>query len=344
MMIRVLVAESSAGMRDQMIEILQADPSIEVVGGTTDGITAVSMAKRLRPDVVIMGATLPKLNGFAATKQIMIEAPTPIVIVSGGERTDEVEHSVLALRAGALTVLPRPTGSNVSDSARSHFISTVTAMSQVKVVRHWRRSPVASVHKIPRQAPSGSATTRVVAIAASTGGPAALQRLLSDLPPDFSTPILVVQHIARGFIGGFVGWLNTVCSLEVRIASDGARLEPNTVYVAADDRHLGVSGRSKLALSSAAPIAGFRPSATFLFESVADAFGEAALAVMLTGMGQDGVAGLRRVKAQGGRVVAQDESTSVVFGMPGAAINAGLVDQVLPLGDIAFELVAATRG
>jgi two-component system chemotaxis response regulator CheB len=209
-------------------------------------------------------------------------------------------------------------------------------MAQVKVVRRWAdRQPIAAPPMI-----QPAARPRVVAIAASTGGPAALQRIVASLPVDFPVPILAVQHIARGFVAGFASWLNTSGSLRVKLAVDGEPLAPNTVYVAPDDLHLGMTMRYEVALSDAAPIAGFKPSATYTFASIAKTAGPAALAVILTGMGEDGVAGLRAVRASGGRIIAQDEDTSVVFGMPGAAVAAGLADWTLPIGAVAPTLLA----
>jgi two-component system chemotaxis response regulator CheB len=180
-----------------------------------------------------------------------------------------------------------------------------------------------------------------VAIATSTGGPAALQRLLSDLPATFPLPILIVQHITPGFTAGLVSWLGDTTPFRVKLAQEGEPLTPGTVYLAPDDVHLGAGGRGgAVALSDATAIGGFRPSGTFLFESLARAYGPAVLALILTGMGDDGVAGLRAVREAGGYVIAQDERTSIVFGMPGAAVAAGLATLVLPLEAIAPRLVA----
>ena len=216
-------------------------------------------------------------------------------------------------------------------------------MAHVKVVRHWRStSRPTPAESAPPPAPSER--PRLVAVATSTGGPPALQTLLSGLPGDFEAPILVVQHITKGFTAGLATWLNTVCNLQVKVAEHGDRLAPHTVYVAPDDRHLGVANRHVVALSSAPPVGGFRPAGTFLFESAARVFGAATLAVILTGMGEDGVAGLRAVRRAGGRIIAQDEETSVVYGMPGAAVAAGLADQVLPLDRIAGRLAQLVGG
>jgi two-component system chemotaxis response regulator CheB len=227
---------------------------------------------------------------------------------------------------------------DVSGSAGARLVATVKAMSEVKVVRRWREGsrPWAAA---PQSAAAIEAPTKIVAVAASTGGPAALQQILSELPADFCLPILVVQHIGSGFVDGLVQWLNSVCSLHVKRATDGEYLSPHTVYVAPDDKHLGVSSRSRIVLSQAEQIEGFRPSATFLFESVARAFGASAVHVILTGMGHDGVSGLQVARKFRGTILAQDQASSVVFGMPGAAIDAGLADCVLPLPSIADQLI-----
>ena len=338
-MIRVLVAEDSHTARELLVEILRSDPEVEVVGEAANGALAVEMTRKLRPSVVTMDIRMPKLDGFEATRQIMVEVPTPIVIVSGSLDVHEVEVSMHALKAGALTVLRKPQGPEAPDfdEQARRFLDTVKAMSQVKVVRRWpERTRPEPLPPIP--AVRNGARPRVVAIAASTGGPAALARILSEMPGDFPLPVLVVQHIARGFVDGFATWLNTTASLRVKVAEDGEPLCARTVYVAPDDRHLGAMERSTITVCKDPPIEGFRPSATFLFESVARAFGTSAVAVILTGMGRDGVAGLRAIRETGGRVLAQDEESSVVFGMPGAAISEGLADATLPLGAMAYRL------
>ena len=342
-MIRVLVADDSATARALLVGILSSAPGIVVVGEARDGLEAVTLTQRLKPSLVTMDLHMPRMDGFAATKEIMVTAPTPIVIATGSNQAAEVATAIRALNAGALAVLKKPPapGARGFEEARQKLVSTVEAMAHVKVVRHWRLpvSPAVAGSAPSPGAPHRVVRARVVAIATSTGGPAALQGLLSALPGDFSVPILVVQHITRGFTSGLAAWLNTSCRLRVKIAEDGEPLAPQTVYVAPDDRHLGVSKSLNVALSAAAPVGGFRPSGTFLFESAARAFGPTVVAVILTGMGDDGVAGLRAARQGGGRVIAQDEESCVVFGMPGAAIAAGLVEQVLPLDKIAPRLV-----
>jgi len=336
-MIRVLVADDSPTARALIAAILGSDPEIEVVGEARDGVEAVDLTGRLRPDLVTMDIQMPRLDGLAATLEIMITAPTPIVIVTAGLRPGEAGGPLDMLDHGALDVLrkPRGPGSPGFGAAAGRLVATVKAMARVKVVRRWRAGPT---RPEPSPPPGPRPRSRVVAIAASTGGPGALRRVLSGLPPGFSAPVLVVQHITPGFVAGLAGWLDGACPLHVKLAEDGEPLAPRTAYLAPDGRHLGVSADRRAALCRSDPVDGFRPSATTLFESVARAYGPSALGVILTGMGHDGVRGLRALRRAGGRIIAQDESSSIVFGMPGAAIDAGLADAVLPVDAIAARL------
>jgi two-component system chemotaxis response regulator CheB len=286
-----------------------------------------------------MDIHMPRMDGFEATKEIMIESPTPIVIITSSRSVLEVELSMHALRAGALAILEKPAGPAHPgfDEAAKQLIAQVKAMSQVKVVRHWRTN-----NRITTAEPTSAqrqGRPHVIAVAASTGGPAALHTLLSGLPGDFPVPLLVVQHISHGFIHGLADWLNKTGRLHVRVAEDGESLKKGTAYLAPDAHHLGVSAVGQVALSATPALGGFRPSGTFLFESVARVYGSSATALILTGMGEDGVTGLQVVRHEGGRVLAQDEKSSIVFGMPNAAILANVVDEILPIEEMATRLV-----
>jgi two-component system chemotaxis response regulator CheB len=341
-MIRVLVVDDSPTARALLAEILRSDPEVQVIGEAKDGLEGVELTGRLRPDLVTMDVRMPRLDGFAATKEIMIASPTPIVIVTASFDAHEVEIAMKALQAGALAVLRKPPGpeSPAFEEAARKLLGTVKAMAHVKVVRHWRNhdgapKPAAAAPRPPRPAPRAP----LVAVATSTGGPAALYRLLSRLPADFPAPVLVVQHNAPGFMNGLVAWLGGGCGLAVKVAEQGEPLLPHTVYLAPDDRHLGVAAGGTALLSAAPAVCGFRPSGTYLFESAARARGSSVVALILTGMGEDGVEGLRAVRQAGGQVIAQDEASSVVWGMPGAAVAAGLADSVLPLDAIPIRLL-----
>ena len=342
--IGVLVVEDSPTARELLVEMLNDDPEIEVVGEAKNGAEAVALTKRLTPDLITMDIRMPVMDGLEATTEIMAEQPTPIVVVSGYLNQGEVTGSVQALSNGALAAVAKPTGPQDPDFEKrsQDFIRTVKTMSQVRVVRHLRKRGTASVPVRETPHRTSGVKPAVIAVTVSTGGPAALHELLSGLPRDFPTPIMVVQHMTPGFVGGLSHWLDAVSSLRVKIAEDGERLEPRTVYLAPENRHLGVSVSSVkcVALSDAPPIKGLRPAGTYLFASVAKVFGRAVVAVIMTGMGDDGVAGLRAVRQAGGRIVAQDDTSSVVFGMPAAAIDAGFADVVLPLSEIAGELAS----
>ncbi|MBI4500594.1 MAG: chemotaxis-specific protein-glutamate methyltransferase CheB [Gemmatimonadetes bacterium] len=344
-MIRVLVAEDSVTVRDLLVQILESDPEIGVVGQAKNGIEAVELAVRLKPDLITMDVHMPLLDGFEATKEIMTQVPTPIIIVSSSASRREVELSLNAMRAGALMAVAKPDDpqSPQFDMRQGQFLSMVKAMSQVKVVRRWAARPRAVTPPV-RPAVTPGPPARLIAVTSSTGGPAALQRILTDLPGDFPAPLLVVQHIARGFVAGLADWLSASSSLRVKVAGHGEPLVPHTVFLAPDDRQLGVGPDGRVLVVEAPPVNGFRPSGTYLFESAARAFGPTMAAVILTGMGSDGVEGLKAVKAAGGRVVAQDESTCVVYGMPKEAVAAGVVDAVLPIHEVALRLVELAVG
>ncbi|MCC6747092.1 MAG: chemotaxis-specific protein-glutamate methyltransferase CheB [Deltaproteobacteria bacterium] len=335
---RVLVAEDSLTARQLLVAVLEEDPELQVVGQAGNGVEAVALTKSLRPDLVTMDLHMPLLDGFEATKQIMIEAPTPIVIVSASEQVGEVKLAMHALRVGALTVLEKPVSPAAPEFAElcATLRSTVKALAYVKVVRRWRERTTAEVALAPR--PEPVAGVRLVALAASTGGPAVLQRLLGELPGTFPVPIAVVQHIARGFVPGFVAWLNTGCPLQVRLAHDGEALLPGHVYLAPEEHHLGVTEALRAHLTTSPPVGGFRPSATQLFASAAQHLGGQVVAAILTGMGNDGVEGLVALRRAGGIVLAQDEASSVVYGMPGAAVAAGAVHEVLPVSRLAERI------
>ncbi|MEO8334716.1 MAG: chemotaxis-specific protein-glutamate methyltransferase CheB [bacterium] len=355
-MIRVLVADDSATSRALLVGLFASEPDFLVVGEAKDGRQAVEMAEQLAPDLITMDVQMPVMDGLEATKQIMVRSPRPIIIVSSTVREDEVKLSLEATRAGALMVLPKPEGPGSPGFAfdRRQIVSMARAMSQVKVVRrHGAPTPTSSrvtatslPHASPPQRLGAQGVVGLVAIAASTGGPAAIQTILSDLPRSFPVPILIVQHIARGFTTGLAHWLGGDTALDVRVAELNELAEPGTVYIAPDDRHIGCrvdrAGAIRIVLDDSPADGAFRPSASYMFRSVAESLGRNSVSVILTGMGDDGIAGLRAVKAVGGKVIAQDEASSVIYGMPREAARAGVVDAVVSLNGIARRLVELT--
>ncbi len=347
--IRVLIAEDSPTARTLLVELFTASPDFEVAGAVENGADAIERAIELSPDLIVMDVHMPIIDGLDATKEIMRAAPTPIMMVSGLESVTDVALGLSATQAGALTLVEKPRGPGspyYADECRQ-LLGMARAMAAVKVVRRWGAPGVARVgaqrmtgtaaHTTPRQ-------VRMVAIGTSTGGPAALHRILIDLPRDFAVPIVVVQHMAHGFIEGLAKWLSANVALKVVVAKPGEPLVAGTVYIAADDQHFGANPDGTAGSSAASPIGGFRPSIDYLFDSFGRVYGAGLTAVTLTGMGRDGVDGLRTVKARGGHVIAQDELSSIVFGMNGVAIENGLADEILPLDAIGHRLNELVHG
>lgn len=339
-MIKVLIAEDSPTIRAFLLAILDSEPGMKVVGAVADGAAAVDAAQRLKPDVVTMDIHMPGLDGFAATREIMETTPVPIVIVSGAV-TDEVAATFRAVEAGALAFVRRPAGIGHVDheSEVDALITAVRLMSEVKVVRRWKRGPTGPrATPVALPPPVTGEQPRLVAIGASTGGPIALQTILSGLAADYPLPVLVVQHIAQGFVQGFADWLAASSRLPVHVATDGMPILSGHVYLAPDNAHMGMDGRMRLVLSDAPPEAGLRPSVSHLFRSVAFHTGARSVAVLLSGMGADGADGLCHLRSLGALTIAQDAASSVVHGMPGVAIDRGGAVFVLSPAEIAVKL------
>jgi len=328
--IRVLVADDSPTARELLAALVLADPRLELAGLARNGGEAVAMAKQLRPDVAVLDIHMPDIDGVEATRRIMAESPLPVVIVSASVDVRELSIAFEAERAGAVAAHPKPVGpkSEAFQRDAAQLVLTIKLMAGLKVVR--RTVPLST------PAPRGLDLDRVqlVAIVCSTGGPPALARIIAKLGREFPAPILCVQHISQGWANGLVRWLDGMSTLAVKIAENGEPLRAGTLYIAPDDCHLAVSGREFVAVRSDPPVGGFRPSGTLLLESVARGFGRDALGIMLTGMGDDGVAGMRALHAAGGLCIAQDSDSSVVWGMPGAVVAAGAAHEVRSLDAI----------
>lgn len=348
-MLRVVVVDDSHVARGLLTGILNGEADIEVVGEAVNGLQAVAMVAELRPDVVTMDVQMPRMDGYTATREIMTSCPVPIVVVSGSAGHEDLDKSMQSLDAGALAVIgkpPSPASRNFETAVRS-LLNTVRSMAAVRVIRRHRPRPAPetnttqpsdprTANRLPKSRP------RIVTIGASTGGPQALRTIFTSLPPDFPVPIIVVQHISIGFTQSLADWLQKTVDLNVCVARHGDIPQHGHVYLAPDASHCEVQPDGTLALTSRPPLGGFQPSATVLFETAADAYGPSHIAVILTGMGKDGVDGLPSVGKTGGLVIAQDEESSVVFGMPKGAIDAGLADLILPLENIGAELMRLT--
>lgn len=331
-MIRILIVDDSASTRELLKELLSADEQIQVIGSAHNGTEALYQTRQLKPDLILMDIQMPGLDGIQAAKVIMKEMPTPIVMISAAVDRRDSKLATEAFEAGVLAVLnkpPGPTSPNFA-AASSHIIATIKAIAAVKPVG--RSGQYAQLPDLRTRQPC-----RIIAIASSVGGPAALQKIFSHLSPDIGVPIMVVQHIAEGFISSLISWLQTSSQLPIMLAKNGEPLQAGYIYMAPDKCHLQVA-RGHIDLSHEKAIKGFQPSATALFTSVANEYTNSCVAAILTGMGDDGVAGLTKVKETKGLVLAQDQASSVVFGMNGEAIDRGLADVVLPLSDIATFL------
>ena len=345
--VSVLIADDSPSMRLLLAHILERDARIQVLAIVNDGQAAIDFleAGSMKPDVVLMDIHMPRLDGFEATRRIMETAPLPIVICTATADPQELQVAFRSMEAGALACVAKPTGPSDPQfqSRCTNLCQTIWLMSEVKVVRRWVKPRLAGTRPpgiAAGVAAPNTARPRIVGMGASTGGPPVLQTILSGLPRDFGAPLLIVQHIARGFLPGMVEWLNQTTGLHVHIAAHGALPAAGHAYIAPDDFHLGMSGAGRLLLAREPAENGLRPSVSWLFRSLAENVGAGAIGVLLTGMGKDGALELKAMRERGSMTVAQDRDSSVVHGMPGEAIELGAAVQILPVDRIADALIA----
>ncbi len=341
--INVLIADDSKTVRMFLINLLESDPQIRVIGAVDDGQAAVDFVNETKPDVVLMDIHMPRMDGFEATRRIMETQPVPIIICSATTDPKEVATTFRMMEAGALSCLEKPIGrAHVDfDATAAHLLQTVKLMSDVKVVRRWPRSRLAPASAArAEESKSVPAGVKVIGIGASTGGPPVLQTILARLPKNFPVPMLIVQHIAPGFLPGLATWLSQTTGLQVDIAAYGARPFAGHVYLAPDGFHMGLSASGRILLTKEESESGPRPAASYLFRSLAEVCGPDAVGVLLTGMGKDGAAELKLMKDKGAMTIAQDRESSVVHGMPGEAITLGGATYVLSPEQIADTLAA----
>jgi two-component system chemotaxis response regulator CheB len=341
--IKVLIVDDSSAVRMLLGHILDSDPQIQVIGAAKNGHEALEFVARKKPDVILMDILMPEMDGFEATRRIMETQPAPIVICSGSTNAREAATLFRLMEAGAVACVEKPIGNEHKDfeAMVANLLQTVKLMSEVKVVRRWpRREKTLSARAPVAAADRAHATVQAIGIGASTGGPPVLQTILAGLPKDFPVPVLIVQHIASGFLPGLADWLNQTTGFQVHIAAYGIQPLPGHVYLAPDDFQLGVGAGIRLVLSKEQPDNGLRPSVGYLFRSLAEICGRNAVGVLLTGMGRDGAEELKLMKDRGALTIAQDRETSVVHGMPGTAIALDGASTVLPADKIAPALIA----
>jgi two-component system chemotaxis response regulator CheB len=344
-MIKVLIVDDSKVVQEFLAHILSSDPDIKIVGVANSGREAIEMVSVKKPDVITMDIHMPEMDGFEATRIIMESVPTPIVIVSGSINTKEIANTYKSLEAGALASILRPPG--MADpqfpAFKKELIQTVKLMSEVKVLKLFHRNKKTRINplRLGKTFENDMKSIQVIAIGASMGGPVILQKILSGLPEDLPVPVLIVQHIAAGFVKGFQEWLSITSGIKLKIAQEGELILAGTGYIAPDKFHMGVSHERKINLSNHPPENGSKPSINYLFRSVSGAFGPNALGVLLTGMGRDGADELKTMKDKGALTIVQNEESSVMFGMPGEALMIGAADHALSPKSIA-EIISKT--
>ena len=351
--IRVLVVDDSALMRQFISDILNTDPRIEVAGTARDGKDALAQMKLLNPDIVTMDVEMPVMDGLQALEEIMRTNPKPVIMVSSVTK-EGAEITMKALAAGCVDFIAKPSGSislNIRDIGQD-LIDKVIAASTAKIrgrsgiLGGVKTSPINSEFR--RMNPPMSLGRRdIVAIASSTGGPMALSELMPKIPKNFPVPIVITQHMPKEFTPSFAKRLNDSSQIEVVEGFDGLTLKPGRAVIAPGGYHMIIKRRTGAAicsLSDAPPVLSVKPAANVMFLSIADEFGGNVLCVILTGMGRDGTDGAVALKRKGAYVIAESQKTCVVYGMPKAAVDAGVVDEVLPLNEIPDAIVRLVKG
>lgn len=347
-MIKVLIADDSPVVREYLHSLLTPEHGFEVVGTARDGIEAVTLAASHAPDVITMDVAMPRMNGLDATRSIMESCPVPIIIVSANYHPEDVEKTFHALEAGAVAVVARPSGPGHSahEQTAHEFQTTVKLMSEIRVVKRWaslrNRRPAAPPAACVDQA-SAAPDLQIIAVGASTGGPPTLLALVAGLPKELKVPVLIVQHIAAGFVRGFTEWLAQASSRKIYVAGHDEFAVPGRVYVAPDAMHMGISKDGYICLSPRHSGDALCPSVDHLFRSVGRIYGRRSAGVLLTGMGRDGAEGLHSMRLAGAVTIAQNAESSVVHGMPGEAIRLGAAGHVLAPDQIAVFLSSLLR-
>ena len=341
--VRVLVVDDSALMRKLIPQMIEADESIEVVGTAMDGTFCLKKIEELQPNVVTLDLQMPGMNGIDTLKEIMRRHPLPVIVVSS-HSTEGASITFKALGLGAFDFVTKPQDATVhmADAARQ-LIAKIKAAADSKIVRPGTLRALSTRPEKLTDTRTTPPPTKVVAIGISTGGPQALEFLLSQLPPDFPGTILVVQHMPEGFTDMFARRLDELCALRVKEAQSGDALQAGRVLICPGSRHMTVKHRASgdfVVLNDETPVNGHRPSVDVLFRSVADELGSQSIAVLMTGMGDDGAQGLGLVKKAGGMTIAQNEESCVVFGMPKAAIERGYATRVVALDVLSSTLQA----
>ncbi len=341
---KVLIVDDSPTVVEYLTRIFNATGRLQVIGTARNGKEAVDFVRHTRPDIITMDVIMPVMNGFEATREIMSTDPIPIVILSASWDPAEVQQSFKAMEAGALASFAKPSGVASAGNAESirELVANLEALAHIKLVR--RRPLVTRLLPNETAAAAPVANARplrnpgIVVIGVSTGGPPVLRCILAGLAKDFALPVLIVQHISKGFTQGLVDWLGGTSALPVTLGRHGELLSPGRIIVAPDDYHMEVGADEQVVLTVDEPEQGLRPAAARLFRSAAAVYGHCTIAVILTGMGNDGAREMRDIKDRGGVTIAQDEKSCVVYGMPKAAAELNAVKHVLSPPEIVNTL------
>jgi two-component system chemotaxis response regulator CheB len=338
--IKVLVVDDSVLMRRIISDIVTSDEGLEVVGAARNGMEAVKKTAELSPDVVLLDIEMPEMDGLEALTKIMEENPTPVVMVSAMDAR-EADIVLQSLERGAVDFVSKPQGRSIT------VFDDENSKRLISIVKHAAFANISTprpVKKITKEYEIASpSTTPIVVIGASTGGPKTIKELLNALPNDIPAYILVVQHMPPGFTKSFAKRLGPMTGFQVVEAKDRELLAPGKVIVARGDNHMVIEKVGlksyNIRLEKGSKVNNVRPSVDVTMESVAEVFGPSVVGVLLTGMGTDGAVGMSKIKEKGGKTIAEDESSSIIYGMPRAAVNLGAVDQVIPLEDIPTQIM-----
>ena len=340
MSIRVLLVEDSPVTLVILRRIFNSSPQIEVVGEARTGLEALQLIPQVHPDVICTDLHMPQMDGLEFTSEVMALYPRPILVISSWVQEEDALQVFQLLEAGALDIFPKPAAglSTENQLLNQELINKIQILSGVKVFKKKRKSP-SPVKCLDNFSSKSDVKPKIVVIGASTGGPQAINELFAQLPSNFPVPVICVQHICVGFLQGFLDWLASSCRLPIQIAKPGNIPKPGTIYFPPEHQHLELDKQGRFICSNSPPLDGHCPSITVTFKSVAKFYGRATVGILLTGMGKDGAEGMHCIAQAGGLTIAQDEATSVIFGMPKEAINLGAAQLVLPIHAIAPKLL-----
>jgi two-component system, chemotaxis family, protein-glutamate methylesterase/glutaminase len=343
--IKVLLVEDSPVALEILQRVLKSAPEILLVGTARNGQEAFELIPKLEPNIICTDFHMARMDGLELTKQVMAKYPRPILVISNSVQADDCQNIFNLMQAGAVDIFPKPIAGTSLDyeQNKERLITKIKILAGVKVFAKPLPEKTSTVLEVvePAALPAIqiSPSIKIVTIGASTGGPQALQKVFSTLPSNFPVPIICTQHISTGFLQGLIDWLALKCRLKISIAKEGELPLPGSVYFAPDNAHLALDLLGRFMYQASGTIDGHCPSITVMFSSIAKHYGKATLGILLTGMGKDGAIGMKEISQAGGITIAQDEASSIIFGMPKEAIALGGVKYILPVQEISSSLL-----